>query len=185
MAEITQEIVEEFKNVAEFLIEVRNTGTWFPVPEHMPGESLVFKFYGWDLPYPESVTMNDEQKNAAVILRFRAAAKALGGRWEKNDPKKGWYDDQYYTFTNTAVKIGGAKLVLMMPRDTICERIEVKRTPKVIPAVEAQPERVEETIEYSRECKPLFAAAEKALDSAMSSLEGGSDEVLVGELVND
>ena len=185
MTEITQELVDEYAQVAEFLGKVRETGTWFPIPNYSPGDTVSFNFYTYDLPWSEAATMNDEQKNSSIILRFRAAAKALGGRWEKNDPNSSYYDDMYYTFTNTTVKIGKAKLVLMMTRDTICERVEVSRTVKVIPAVVAQPARTVDDITYSRECKPLFASAEKALDTAMSEFEGSNDEVLTGELVND
>lgn len=168
MTELNAEMAEEFALVSEFLATLReSTDIFIPLPQYRYG-LLDFNLWSHDLPM-EAYTLSQEARNALVVERFRALAKAIGGRWEKNDPNKGSFDDSYYTFTSVN-RIGTAQVRLCMDRNMICERVQVGTETVTIPAVEAEPERVVEKPIFERECKPLFANAEKELDEAMKGL---------------
>lgn len=171
--------VEQLKLATEFVERVSQLGVWLPQPSIAPHE-IEFAFSTWQLPHDLRLTMSEEEQARAVVERFRNAARAIGGRWEKNDPKVSDWNDRQYIFTN-AVDVGTAKLRLRMERDLICERKVVGTKEVVKPAVEAQPERVVIEEVYERECKPLFANAERELDAAMLALEA-EEGVLEGEL---
>ena len=166
MSELNNARVDDYIEFVDFITKLRaSADVWIPVPTFTPGGELQFSFYSHDI--NNDWRLSDDARNKAVVDRFKGVARAIGGRWAKNDPKSSRYDDASYTFTNETVTIGGAKVLLLMERDTVCERIPVGSTTKVIPAREAQPERIEEEIVYVRECKSLFANQERELDEAM------------------
>jgi hypothetical protein len=172
--------------VADLTDQLLATGTWFPVPTIVEGSKpeLFFDFHVWELPamaWAAGGDDADEKRQEATVERFRAASRALGGRWHKNDPKLNSYEDTYYTFTHDLPTVADLTIVLRMQRDVICERVQVGTEKKVIPAVEAQAEQVVDAPVYERECKPLFAKTE-ALMTSQQALEP-ADEVIDGELV--
>lgn len=179
MTGLTPAFIEEMELKLEFVKRVASLGVWLPQPT-IYDWTIEFAFARHQLPADLRISLSEEEQNNAVIERFKTAARAIGGRWQKNDPKASTYDDTWYTFTNEQ-KIGDATLVLRMERDTVCERVVVGKKTVVKPAVPAQPEQIVEEVEYERECKPLFKHAEAELDAAMKSLEA-SDEVIEGEL---
>lgn len=179
MSTLTPEYVQQLRVTAEFLDRVSQLDVWLPEPSIAPDE-IEFTFRPIGLPFDVWARLSGEERVQHVIEAFKSAARAIGGRWEKNDPKASSWDDQQYIFTNT-VSIGTAKLRLRMDRDLICERKVVGTKEVVKPAVEAQPERVVVEEIYERECKPLFANAERELDAAMLALEA-EEGVLEGEL---
>lgn len=177
-AGLTPAFVEQQEITLEFVKRAASLGVWLPEPAIYTWE-IEFSFNRYQLPNDLRISLSEEEQNRAVVERFKAAARAIGGRWQKNDPKASNYDDTWYTFTNDQM-IGNAQLRLRMERDVICERIPVGKKTVVKPAVAAKPEEVVEEVVYERECKPLFKNAEAELEAAMKELE--TNEVVEGEL---
>jgi len=163
--QLDEDYLEQYATTLQFLKSAEALDVWLPHPGITDG-AIEFSFTKWELPRE---IRDSDQANTTLIARFRAAAKALGGRWEKNDPKASRLDDVYYIFTNT-MQIGTLQLVLRMDRDVICERIKVGSKVVTIPAVEAAPSQSVTEDVYERECKPLFKDAERDLDAAMGEL---------------
>jgi hypothetical protein len=119
--------------------------------------------------------VRDEQFRVVrtVPQEVRAIARALGGRWEKNDPEANTFDELYYTLTS-AIVVGGRPVQILCSRNDVCERIEVGREKVIVPAKEAQeaePEREEERPVYRFECRPLNDAAGRELADVLQELE--------------
>lgn len=168
MTELNTDHIEEYRLVADFLEKLKTTGVWTPVPEYIPEDKIEFQIYEHELP-PLAWIGDKESRNTILLERFKALAKAIGGRWEKNDPKTSYFDDMYYTFTSVNT-IGKASIRLLMQRDVICERVPVGTTIVEVPAVKAQKATTREETLYERECKPLFKHAEAELDKAMEQV---------------
>jgi len=177
--------LEQQNTAVRFLERLHELGVWLPQPSIQPTR-IQFQFFRYQLPSEAHFGMNDEKQNQLVVDRFRQAARAIGGRWEKNDPTANSYEDAYYTFTSV-IKVGTADVQLLMERDTVCERVKTgKKVEKVTEARPAQERKVEMVDEEERECKPLFKHAEAELDAAMNSLEASPEsleDVMDAELV--
>lgn len=176
MSELTRDHVTELQQITEFLERAQRLGVYLPVPTIDLGDQVKFRFSPYAL--ENWYTLSEERRSEMVVEQFKAAAKAIGGRWAKNDPKASQYDDNVYLFTHDGVFFGDStKLVLAMDRDMICERVQVGTETKVIPAVEAQPERTEEVPIFERECKPLNTRTEAVMANLAAELESGEDVV--------
>lgn len=182
---MTPEYVASHQEVSAFLEDLiaaaAVAGVYVPVPSQGVS-ALTFDINAYDdMPIDIWAATNDrEQRDKVAVHRFKELARAIGGRWEKNDPKASSYDDSYYLFTNRTRKIGGLDVVLRMDRDIICERVQVSTKPRTIPAQPAVAEHVIDEPVYERECKPLFTQ-DTALNSAMAAIE--SDEIVEAELI--
>jgi hypothetical protein len=142
------------------------------------GSYVLFSFNTWSLPCTFwGRDHTDDTRGAEIKRRFKETARVIGGRWAKNDPKKSAYDDENYIFTHAfGLPVPESdvdeviEIRLIMPRDLVCERVQVGTEEKVVPAVEAQPERVEKVPVFERDCKPLFAEPAE-LDKLAAELE--------------
>jgi hypothetical protein len=111
-----------------------------------------------DLPTPylddHSVRWSDYY-SAANVARLAAL---IPGTMQKNDPDASDYDRTYYRLTSD-VKLGPFELTVTSYRDSVCERVETGTKTVVVPAVEAEPARIEKVPIYEYVCKPLLAKA--------------------------
>lgn len=117
-----------------------------------------------DLPTPnidsDSVTFHLWTDADKEVARF---AKAIGGRWHKNDPKANEFEAKYYVLTHDHA-FGPYKLRLLAQREAVCNRIQVgTRTVKE----EARAASVKEVPVYEWECVPLL----KKVDELASAPE--------------
>lgn len=80
----------------------------------------------------------------------------IPGTLSKNDPDASSYDSTYYILTSS-VKFGPFTLRICSERSTVCERVQTGMTTVVVPAVEAQPKRVEKVPVFEYVCSPLLA----------------------------
>lgn len=87
---------------------------------------------------------HDTQKaTAATIVR------AIGGTWDKaTDSPLGFSFEQ---------SVGSLHLFISVDRASVCERVVIGTETRTVPAVEAQPERVETVEKVRWECRPLLA----------------------------
>jgi hypothetical protein len=149
---------------------------WLPEPSLGGSEGkpvYIFHFYDHDIEDP-NWDLTPKAKNKELIKRFRAAAKGIGGKWEKNDPHQSSWDDTYYTFTQK--RENGDKIVLFMERDTICERVQIKVEKQIVPAVKAKAAYEQLVPIFDRVCKPLFVHEEEELDAVMAEVNEGATE---------
>jgi hypothetical protein len=177
---ITEHTAEQFTALGAFLEKLVETGVAIPFPT-VTSEEVKFHFFANGLPN-EVWLWTEERRNNAVVESFRLVAKTIGGRWAKNDPKKSAYDDIYYTYVNETANIAGLRIVLIMDRNLICERVQVGTEKVVVPAVEAQPEKVIEKPIYETECKPMFAKVEEIMGS-QKAVESLNDDIIDAEIV--
>lgn len=87
----------------------------------------------------------------------RALVKAFGGRWDKNDPNKSEYDQQYATFK---ANLNGLKVSIIIARNKTCEMVQVgtktvKQEVVKVPAVSVVEDV--EVPDYQFKCEPLFS----------------------------
>lgn len=181
MSELTRFKIQQLQAAHLFLEALADTGVWFPEPTITLGESGMIKFIFSEYDLPDAWMLSSEARQKPTVDRFKAAARAIGGRWMKNDPKASTYDDSWYVFTNDQ-KQAGLKIVLVMERDMVCERVQTGTEKVTIPAIQAQPERVEERPVYERECKPLFRDTEREIDRLADELE--AQTVVDAEIVS-
>jgi hypothetical protein len=184
MPEMTPRRLELRRAIDDFLEKLITSSSVFVPEPSFDGSTIRFDLWEWDATtVPGYYQLSAEGRQQIVVERFKALARAIGGRWEKNDPKNSGYDDTYYEFKSALPHIGGQVFIkISMQRDMICERVQVSTERKVIPAVEAQPEKVIEEPVFERECKPLFVKTEGELDRLQKELES-TDEIIEGELV--
>lgn len=127
------------------------------LPEGLRELADMFEKLGDELPTPyftgNDVWLSFWSDDAAE--KVRDAAKLIGGRWHKNDPKNNDWDASTYTLTNDH-KFGPLKLMILAHREKVCERVQVgteRIEVEAQPAVEAH---VEERPVYDWVCSPLI-----------------------------
>lgn len=107
-----------------------------------------------------------------IAIKVRDAARAIGGRWHKNDPSKSSSDAAYYILTHDVKLAGDVQVRIQCDRDEVCEKVETGTKTVVVPAKAAVEEHVEEQPVYSFICKPLNEAANAlTLDDELAALE--------------
>jgi hypothetical protein len=92
--------------------------------------------------------MNDDDNKADQRTAAAAIVKALGGKWTKEP-----WGDRFDMRTTR----DGLKLEIFAHRDQVCERVVVGTETVVVPAVPAQPERIEERELVEWRCESLLA----------------------------
>lgn len=106
-----------------------------------------------------------------IAVKVRDTARAIGGRWHKNDPTKSEIDATYYLLTNERRLDGGVKIIIQCDRDEVCEKVQVGTKTVRVEAKPAVDEHDEEQPVFEYECRPLNAAANAiTLDTELAEL---------------
>lgn len=105
----------------------------------------------------QAVDPETYQSNATLV---HALALAIGGNWQKNDPKVSEYESNYYRLTREQ-KVGGFRIEVWALRSQICERVVTGTKQVTLPAVEAREERVIEEPVFEWQCIPLNRNADE------------------------
>lgn len=109
-----------------------------------------------DLILPHQFGKHDLTFYPFGVVETATTARLFPTSWTKNDPNKSAYDAGYYVLTGSWE---GMPVKVIEDRATVCERVQVGTEPVVVPAVEAQPETIEERPVYEFKCEPLLAKA--------------------------
>ncbi len=113
----------------------------------MPDPNVSVRAYDWCEPRIEfswHLSGGEDQKPLA-----RQIVRALGGKWDKRT----W--DGTYLLNQKPDR--GLEYIIYLDRDEVCERVVVGQTEKIMPAVEAQPERVELVDEVEWRCGSILS----------------------------
>lgn len=98
-----------------------------------------------------------EQKRLAVLI-----VKAIGGTWDKD---AGDWGGGTFRFVQRRGLLG---LDVQTKREAVCERLVVDTETRTVPAVEAQPERVETVEVVEWRCHPVLPEDARATEAVAS-----------------
>lgn len=105
--------------------------------------------YGCEL----NVWTVDKKATAAVI-------RAIGGKWEKNDPKAGSFNAEFAIWKQYLGN--GNHIQIMIEREEVCERVEVGRHIEDVEVTLTSKTEEREVIDYEWTCHPVLNDAEVA-----------------------
>jgi len=101
-----------------------------------------------DVRWHLSTTVRVEDQRTAVA----AIRRAIGGTWDKQGQSNTIWLTHTVTFEDVRVE-----LTIFADREQVCRRVVTGTETVTVPAVEAQPERVEEREIVTWECDPITA----------------------------
>lgn len=112
-----------------------------PLPTLVPEYGyILWTLYSWE---------HEDLAATATLIR-----RTVGGEWKKS------YDTTNLVLTRTTED--GVEFSITVKRDAVCTRRVVGTETVTVPAVEAQPERVEEREVVEWDCHPILADADTA-----------------------
>lgn len=127
-----------------------------------------------NIPLPSYLGQNHYERvqwYVASPIEAARLVRALGGKWDKNNPKDSEYDAEYLVMIATIWDTTSVRVVVS--REGTCEKKQVGTTRQMVTKeiVPAQTEFAYEDVPvYEYECKSIMSLADQALMDELESL---------------